>query len=62
MNQNENGMKEIIDKVGRSTVEVSPNYNKSEIEVEYTGKMIWYRVYGIETKVYNYGWEVKQTW
>lgn len=43
-------------------VEVSPNYNKSEIEVEYTGKVIYYRIYYYDYKVSNNGWEVKQVW
>lgn len=39
-------------------VEVPYEYHETTINVKYTGKMIWYRVYGIETRVYNYGWEL----
>ena len=39
-------------------VEVPNEYHDTEINVKYTGKLIWYRIYGIDGKVYNYGWEL----
>ena len=38
-------------------VEVPYEYHETAINVKYTGKMIWYYVYGIQARVYNYGWE-----
>ena len=38
-------------------VEVPPNYYKKEVEVEYTGKVIYYRIYYTEGKVSYNGWE-----
>lgn len=39
-------------------VEVPYEYHKITINVKYTGKLIWYRVYGSQVKVYNNGWEL----
>lgn len=43
-------------------VEVPQDYNEDTVEVSYTGKKIFYRVYYVDVKVSNNGWEVKQTW
>ena len=39
-------------------VEVDYSYNEETINVKKTEKLIWYRVYDIEEKVYNNYWEL----
>ena len=39
-------------------VEVPYDYYEKYINVKYTGKKIWYRVYDINEKCYNNGWEL----
>lgn len=39
-------------------IEISKNYKKSYLPLKKTGKMIYYRIYGIEDKVSNKGYEI----